>query len=189
MPGNDVRIEEIPVRARHDEGAGAPPGGDQALGGEHLQGLADRLPAHSELLGKLGLARQKFALGNRAGDDPAADLMSDLSMQGDRGVEPLLDQMKPITLAGKGIVFQLNSDPAAGLHPRNSGVGEAAPRMRRRVVRAEHLLIEVDDRTGHHAGLVAGEIGDGARDLGRLEQAPEGLVLLGALQPLGIVVW
>src|SRR5689334_1878955 len=42
-----------------------------------------------------------------------------------------------------------------------------------RFIAAEHRLIEVDDRSGHEAGLLAGEVSYGARHFLHFDQAPK----------------
>ena len=87
VPGEHVRVEQVPRRARQDAGAGAAARGNQPLGGKHLEGFAHRLPADAELLGQFRFARQAGAFGVVAGDDAAADLVGQPGMQRARWIE------------------------------------------------------------------------------------------------------
>ncbi len=92
MPGEHIGIEQVPLGARQDVGAGPAAGGDEALGGEHLERFADRLAADGELAGELGLTRQERPLRDSARHDLAADLMRHLPMKGPRRVKASLGQ-------------------------------------------------------------------------------------------------
>jgi hypothetical protein len=82
VPGQHVRIEEIPGRSRQNVRSGAATRGDEAFGGKDLESLADCLAAYAELGTEIGLAWQERAFPNVALGNPAPDLVSDLPMQG-----------------------------------------------------------------------------------------------------------
>ena len=81
-PGEHVRVEEAPLRARQDHGPALGSRFDQALGGEDLGRLPDDGPAHAEHAAQLALLGEDLAGGELAADDPPADALDDA------GVDP-----------------------------------------------------------------------------------------------------
>ena len=73
IPSRDLGIEVIPLLLAADPRAHPLPGLHQPLGGQDLQGLAQRRPADAEFGDQLGLARQQAAGGIAALDDALAD--------------------------------------------------------------------------------------------------------------------
>ena len=73
IPSRDLGIEVIPLLLAADPRADPLPGLHQPLGGEHLQGFAQRRPADAEFGDELGLARQQAAGRVAALDDALAD--------------------------------------------------------------------------------------------------------------------
>ena len=88
VPGQDIRIKQVPMAARGDSRAGSPPCRNQTLCRQNLQGLANCLTADMVRVGEFGLARQKRPLRHTPRNDLATDLVSDLTMQGTGRVKP-----------------------------------------------------------------------------------------------------
>ena len=92
MPRQDIGIEKVPGLAQGHMSARTPARDHQALGRQDLERLANRLAADVVIRRQLRFARQQGPLGDRAGGDPATDLMGDLAVQSRRGIETFVDQ-------------------------------------------------------------------------------------------------
>jgi len=82
MPGQHVRVEEIPARPLRHPGADAGPRHDEALGRERLHRLAQHGAGDLEARLQFGVAGQQVALGDLAGDDGAAELVDHVGVAG-----------------------------------------------------------------------------------------------------------
>src|SRR6185437_13103380 len=79
-PGEDVGVEHVPLIARLDAGADLGAGFDQALGGQHLDRLAQDRPADPETDAEVDLAGQDLAGREVTAQDLLADLVGDAAM-------------------------------------------------------------------------------------------------------------
>ena len=67
----------------------------------------------------------------------------------------------------------MTSRSGSGSRREDSAIGRYSSGLERRIAGADDVLVEVDVRAGHQAGFVGGEIGAGARDFLRIDQAAE----------------
>jgi hypothetical protein len=85
LPGEDVRVEEVPVAPRTHAGADLRPRLHEPLGGEDLDRLAYHGSTHLALADE-PVVRKRLSGLQPAVDDPHPDLVHDLTMQPAPGV-------------------------------------------------------------------------------------------------------